>query len=169
MPEPAALRMSMEYFCSSNHTYQHEFCILRAVWRGFLYAFTVKWHKFSVSSLTHLNEKWGKHTGKQIHNFLTYRQGEINDNRFKTQNERLYFKTKITTEINLQFSSVVQSCPTLCNPMNRSMPGLPVHHQLLMFAQTHVHWVRDAIQPCHPLSSPSPPAPNPSQHQSLFQ
>ena len=67
------------------------------------------------------------------------------------------------------FSSVVQSCLTLCDPMNRSMPGLPVHHQLLEFTQTHVHRVSDAIQPSHPLSSPSPPAPNPSQHQSLFQ
>jgi len=56
-----------------------------------------------------------------------------------------------------------------CNPMNRSTPGLPVHHQLLEFTQTHVHRVSDAIQPSHPLSSPSPPAPNPSQHQSLFQ
>ena len=68
-----------------------------------------------------------------------------------------------------QFSSVAQSCPTLCDPMNRSTPGLPVHHQLLEFTQTHVHWVSDAIQPSHPLSSPSPPAPNPSQHQGLFQ
>ena len=60
-------------------------------------------------------------------------------------------------------------CPTLCNPMNPSTPGLPVHHQLPEFTQTHVHRVSDAIQPSHPLLSPSPPAPNPSQHQSLFQ
>ena len=65
--------------------------------------------------------------------------------------------------------SVTQSCPTLCDPMNRSMPGLPGHHQLPEFTQTHVHWVSDAIQPSHPLLSPSPPAPNPSQHRSLFQ
>ena len=58
---------------------------------------------------------------------------------------------------------------TLCDPMNRSTPGLPVHHQLPEFTQTHVHRVSDTIQPSHPLSSPSPPAPNPSQHQSLFQ
>ena len=58
-----------------------------------------------------------------------------------------------------QFSSVTQSCLTLCDPMNRSTPGLPVHHQLLEFTQTHVHRVSDAIQPSHPLSSPSPPAP----------
>ena len=68
---------------------------------------------------------------------------------------------------NIQFSSVAQSCPTLCNPMNRSMLGL--QHQLLEFTQTHVHRVSDAIQTSHPLLSPSPPAPNPSQHQGLFQ
>ena len=69
----------------------------------------------------------------------------------------------------LQIRSVAQSCPTLCDPMNPSTPGLPVHHQLPEFTQTHVHRVSDAIQPSHPLSSPSPPAPNPSQYQSLFQ
>ena len=68
----------------------------------------------------------------------------------------------------VQFSSVTQLCPALCNPMNRSTPGLPVHHELPEFNQTHVHWVGDAIQTSHPLSSPSPPAPNPSQHQGLF-
>ena len=67
-----------------------------------------------------------------------------------------------------QFSSITQSCLTLCDPMNRSTPGFPDHHQLPEFTQTHVHQVSDAIQPSHPLSSPSPPAPNPSQHQSLF-
>ena len=69
----------------------------------------------------------------------------------------------------VQFSSVAQSCPTLCDPMNCSMPGFPVHHQLPEFTQTQVHRVGDAIQPSHPLSSPSLPAPNPSQHQILFQ
>ena len=67
-----------------------------------------------------------------------------------------------------QFSSVTQSSLTLCDPMNCSTPGLPVHHQLLEFTQTHVHRVSDVIQPSHLLSSPSPPAPNPSQHQGLF-
>ena len=67
-----------------------------------------------------------------------------------------------------QFSSVAQSCPTLCNPMNRSTPGLPVHHQLPEFTQTHVHRVDDVIQLSHPLLSPSPPALNLSQHQGLF-
>ena len=63
-----------------------------------------------------------------------------------------------------QFSSVAQSCLTLCDPMNQSTPGLPVHHQLPEFTQTHIHRISDAIQPSHPLLSPSPPAPNPSQH-----
>ena len=84
----------------------------------------------------------------------------------------LIFYTKLAqTFWSLQFSPVQfsQSCPTICNPMNRSTPCLPVHHQLPEFTQTHVHWVSDAIQPSHLLSSPSPPAPNPSQHQSLFQ
>ena len=65
-----------------------------------------------------------------------------------------------------QIRSVAQSCSTLCDPMNRSTPGLPAHHQLPEFTQTHVHGVSDAIQPSHPLSSPSPLAPKPSQHQS---
>ena len=69
----------------------------------------------------------------------------------------------------LQFSSVAQLCPILCDPMNRCTPGLPVHHHLPEFTQTHVHQVCDAIQPSHPWSSPSSPAPNPSQHQGLFQ
>ena len=69
----------------------------------------------------------------------------------------------------VQFSSVTQLCLPLCDPVNRSMPGLPVHHQLPEFTQTHVHRVGDAIQPSHPLSSPSLPASNPSQHQGLFQ
>ena len=68
-----------------------------------------------------------------------------------------------------QFSSVAQSCPTLCDPMNHSTPGLPVHHHLPEFTQTQVHRFGDAIQPSHPLSYPSPPSPSPSQHQGLFQ
>ena len=69
----------------------------------------------------------------------------------------------------VQFSSVTQLCPTLSDPMNRSTPGLPVYHHLPVFTQIHVHRVRDAIQPSYPLSSPSPSASNPSQHQGLFQ
>ena len=73
------------------------------------------------------------------------------------------------TVVSVQFSSVAQSCPALCDPMNSSTPGLPVHHQLPEFTQTHVHQVGDAIQPSHPVSSPSLPAPNPSQHHGLCQ
>ena len=71
--------------------------------------------------------------------------------------------------LSVQFSSVAQSRLSFWDPMNHSTPGLPVRHQLPEFTQTHVHQVGDAIQPSHPLSSPSPPAPSPSQHQSLFQ
>ena len=85
----------------------------------------------------------------------------------QSRNVTLSDHTVIETDI--QFSSVAQSCPTLCDPRNCSMPDPPVHHQLPEFTQTHVHRVSDAIQPSHPLPSPSPPAPNPSQHQSLFQ
>ena len=83
------------------------------------------------------------------------------------------FQEKLTdTKIHrcsVQFSLVTQSCPTLCVPMNCSMPGLPVHHQRPESTQTHVHWVGDVTQPSHPLSSPSPPAFDLSQHQGLFQ
>ena len=78
------------------------------------------------------------------------------------------FVVQINTILSsILFSSVAQLCPTLYDPMNRSTPGLPVHHQLLEFTQTHVHQVRDAIQPSHPLSPPSLRAPNPSQHESF--
>ena len=79
------------------------------------------------------------------------------------------FCTILRNTEHLQFSSVAQSWPTLCDSMNHSTPGLLVHHHLREFTQTHVHQVSDAIQPSQPLSSLSPPAPNPSQHQSLFQ
>ena len=81
----------------------------------------------------------------------------------------LFCKKSEVQKAFIQFGSVAQLCPTLCNPMNHSTPGLRVHHHLPEFTQTHVHRVSDAIQPSHPLSSPSPPAPNPSQHQCLFQ
>ena len=79
------------------------------------------------------------------------------------------WETKKLSPCSVQCSSVAQLCLTLCDPLNRSTPGLPVHHRLPEFTQTPFHQVADAIQPSHPLSSPSPPAPNPSQHQSLFQ
>ena len=76
---------------------------------------------------------------------------------------------RVLSSASVQFGSATQSCPTLCDPMNCSTPGLPVHHQLPEFTQTHVHRLGDAIQPSHPLLSPSPPALNPSQDQGLFQ
>ena len=75
---------------------------------------------------------------------------------------------KVLKKVLYQFSSVTQSCLTLCDPMNHSTPGLPVHHQLLESTQTHVRRIDDAIQPSHPLLSPFPPALNSSQHQGLF-
>ena len=86
----------------------------------------------------------------------------LNDNINKHKNVH-----SVRHENTISVSSVIQLCPTFCDPMNRSTPGLPVHHRLLEFTQTHVHRVGDAIQPSHPLSSPFPPAPNPSQHQSF--
>ena len=80
----------------------------------------------------------------------------------------LIFSFLLISFSGFQFSSVVQSCLTLCDPMDCSTPGLPVHHQLPESTQTHVHWISDAIQPSHPLSSPSPPTFNLSQHQGLF-
>ena len=81
-------------------------------------------------------------------------------------NMRFFQMSQLFTSV--QFSSATQLCPTLCDPMNGSMPGLPVHHQLPKFTQSHIHWVGNAIQPSHPLLSPSPPAFNLSQHQDLF-
>ena len=81
----------------------------------------------------------------------------------------IYIYMSVCVCVCVCFSLVAQSCLTLCDPMNHSTPGLPVQHQLLEFTQTHVHRVGDAIQPSHPLSSPFPPAPNPSQHQGIFQ
>ena len=92
--------------------------------------------------------------------------GRIRGENYKIKN-RWINRQPYTLLTSVRFSLIAQSCPTLCNPMNHSMPGLPVHHQLPEFTQTHVHWVGDAIQPSHPLSSPFPPAFNLSQHQSF--
>ena len=108
----------------------------------------------------HLVEKKKKITISGIGNLAIY---------VKTLNVANLKPSDSTHKIYLQFSSVAQSCPTLRDPMNHSVPGLPVHHQLPEFTQTHVHRVSDAIQPSHPLSSPYPPALNPSKHRGLFQ
>ena len=107
---------------------------------------------------------------KQLYFFFFSNFHLIMLNRFIVLFSLLYSSTflYIQQDGSVQFSSVSQSCPTPCNPMRCSIPGLPVHHQLLESTQTHVHWVGDVIQPSHPLSFPSPPALNLSQHQGLF-
>ena len=117
----------------------------------YIYPYMQKFH-FKISTLSRQKFKVYKDIGIRIFIILEIIRISINK-RFRSDQTR----------------SVAQSCSTLSNPMNCSTPGLPVHHQLPDFTQTHVHRVNDAIQPSHPLSSPSPPAPNPSQHQSLFQ
>ena len=94
---------------------------------------------------------------------------KINFDVIKNDQQLLATDNRTMTVAATATAKSLQSCPTLCDPMNCSKPGLPVHHQLPEFTQSHIHRVGDAIQPSHPLSSPSPPAPNPSQHQSLFQ
>ena len=101
-------------------------------------------------------------------NFKKTKQTKLQPDEKQAEDLNSHFSKKYTDD-QQAFSSVTQSCTTLCDPMNHSTPGLPVHHQLPEFTQTHVHQVGGAIQPSHPLSSPSPPAPNPFQHQSLFQ
>ena len=121
------------------------------------------------------NPSWNKSARRNINNLryaddttlMAESEEELKSLLMKMKGEgKGWLKTQFSS---VQSSSVAQSCPTLCDPMNRSMPGLPVHHHLPEFTQTHVHRVRDAIQPSHPLLSPSPSAPNPSQHQSVFQ
>ena len=107
----------------------------------------------------------GKNTGVGFHAFL---QGSSLPGIEPRSLTSPALAGRFFTTSSVQFSSVTQLCPTLCNPMNCSMPGLPVHHQLPESNETHVHQVGDATQLSHPLSSPSPPAPNLSQHQGLF-
>ena len=101
-------------------------------------------------------------------NRIVYNHIILNDTIHSISYTILILCNIVSDMLHSQFSSVSQSCQTLYDPMNRSTPGLPVHHQLPEFAQTHAHRVSDAIQPSHPLLAPSPPAPKPSQHQSLF-
>ena len=117
---------------------------------------------YSYSRLLHLYSTDDKTSRLKMKSFSTVRNTQRGSQSYmeKRRGRREIEVTRRRSSV--QFSSVTRLCPTLCNPMNRRMPGLPVHHQLLEFSQTHVHRVRDAIQP-------SPPASNPSQHQSLFQ
>ena len=134
---------------------------------------TIEWkvHRFSTS--------WQMHTKTYTPSLLTSPFRVIHFLNWYTRRINIVKMTilpKVICRFNaipvkfssVQFISVTQLCPTLCNTMNRSTPGLPVHHKLPEFTQTHVHRVSDAIQPSHSLSSPSPPAPNPYQHQGLF-
>ena len=106
-------------------------------------------------------------TGTEMKGFPTDKKGRTGKER--RNYDKVRGEAAMWESASVQLSLVTQSCPTLCEPMNHSTPGLPVHHQLPEFTQTHVHWISDAIQPSHPRSSLSPPALNPSQHQSLFQ
>ena len=113
---------------------------------------TMPWPPFQVPSIISF----------QLHK---YPMKSVNSLIWQVRKPRL---REVQSLASVQFSSVTQSCLTLCDPMNHSTPGLPVHHRLPEFTQTHAHQVSDAIQPSHSLTSP-PPAPNPSQHQGLFQ
>ena len=131
----------------------------RGIWESGVEVFHSKtresWYEMPNRSETWTQKKWSS-TGRDLPTAL----GSV-----KKDSE---FKMRFSSAT-VQLSSVAQSCPTLCDPMNHSTPGFPVHHQLPEFTQIHAHWVGDAIQPSHPLSPPSPPAPNASQHQGLFQ
>ena len=126
-----------------------------------LYTFSISYYSKSRECLKVVKVLWDPCPE------FTFQDARINQKVLKK--EKHVLKQDSLLLYYLQFSSVAQSSPTLCEPMNCSTPDLPVHHQLPEFTQTHVHRVGDAIQPSHPLSSPSPPAPNPSHHQSLFQ
>ena len=121
--------------------------------------------------LHHLNIKLETQEPWWCSSSLSSKAWETGELRLRNRTESMFQSKSKGKNINIfiQFSSVAQLYPTLCDPMDCSTLGLPIHHQLQEFTQTHVHWVGDAIQPSHPLLFPSPPAFNPSQHQGLFQ
>ena len=132
--------------------------------RGIQFSLFKKMFNFKWDLMVEYLNGWTKHIPQMLAVSITPPTGEETE----SQPDRVTCWLLYTFS-SVQFSSVAQSCPTLRNPLNRSTPGLPVLHQLPEFTQTHVHRVSNAIHPSHPLSSPSPLAPNPSQHQSLFQ
>ena len=111
----------------------------------------------------HREKNYWRNNGKKI--TISVKNTDFKIQEAQQTSSRINTNKGITFWSSVQFSLSV--CPILCNPMNRSIPGLPVHHKLPEFTQTHAHWVSDAIQPSHPLSSPSPPVPSPSKHQGL--
>ena len=122
------------------------------------------WMEIEIAILSEVSQK---EKGKYLILFI---RGLKKKKRYKwTYLQNRNRVTDVGNKHTVQFSSVAQSCPTLCDPRDYSRPGLPVHHQFPELTKTHVHWVSDAIQPALPLSSPSPPAFNLSQHQDLFQ
>ena len=148
---------------------QQRFCRGDEIWTSINSVNTIRKERDMVTKVEGGNDETKRQ--KRQNRTIYWRTGVNQRGRSRDSNQR---KGKRKTQKwggkwkQIQFSSVAQSCPTLCDPMDCSTPGLPVHHQLLESTQTHVHWVGDAIQPSHPLSSPSPPAFNLSQHQGLF-
>ena len=129
-----------------------------------------KWYKCSlkVHDLTQRPENWELRSAEEFR-LPFFAQVSKHDEDPMLNQKRLWWALwrKRSARAVIQSSPAAQSWPTLCNPMNRSTPGLLVHHQPPQFTQTHIHRVHDAIQPSHPLSSPSPPAPNPSASESF--
>ena len=129
---------------------------------------TTEWFHFYKMLKSQSHSNW-----KQISRFQDPSEEEETDpkasqRKFPSEGDVLCHDYRGGSWLLIQFSSVTQSCPTLCDPMNRNTPGLPIHHQLPEFTQTHIHRVGDAMQPSHPLLSLSPPALNPSQYEGLF-
>ena len=160
--------LSSQLFCSSRLSILHSECFYanypilnwsyNKYWKmqSLPFKLRIQWKTPFTQAFFHRTSVW---------NVIWPGKGKLSEVKIKTT----AFALMEFTHSSRQLSSVAQSCPTLCDPMDCSTSGLPVHHQVLEFTQTHVHWVGDAIQPSHPLSSPSPPAFNLSQHQVLFQ